>query len=65
MLKETSTLRQAGRTRKVVVTKTEVFYIPLLESLKAKLKNSTFLDEVQVYNYIHTGFFLCVWVWVW
>lgn len=46
VLKKTSTLRLAGRHRKVVVKKTEVMYIPLLESLKAQLQNSTIFNEV-------------------
>lgn len=34
VLKETSTQRLSGRRRKVVVTKEEIIYIPLLKTLE-------------------------------
>lgn len=37
----------------MVITKTEVFYIPLLESLKAKLNNSLIFDEVWGFSMLY------------
>ena len=45
LLKQTSTLRQCGRKRKVVVNKTEMMYIPLLDTLQAQLNNAAIYHE--------------------
>ena len=47
-MKETSTLRLSGRRRKVVVKKTEIMYVPLLETLQNQLNNETVVEEVSV-----------------
>ena len=46
VLRETSTQRVAGRKRKVVVTKEEAMYIPLLDTLQCQLNNKAILREV-------------------
>ena len=51
VLKETSTYRLAGRRRKMVVTKTEMMYVPLLKTLEAQLNIPVILREVCM----HTG----------
>ena len=53
-LKETSTHRLAGRQRKIVVSKTEIMYIPLLETLQAQLNNSSIFMR-----YVPSTFILC------
>lgn len=47
VLKETRTQRLAGRRRKIVVTKTEMMYIPMLETLQSQLNNHRIFEEVR------------------
>lgn len=47
---EKRTQRLAGRTRKVVVTKEEMMYVPLLETLQSLLNNTTVYEEVHTAN---------------
>ena len=49
VLKETSAQRLAGRKRRVVMKKTEIVYIPLLETLQSQLNNTTVLLEVSLH----------------
>ena len=46
VLKETTTQRLCGRKRKVVVNKTEMMYVPILDTLQAQLNNATVIHEV-------------------
>ena len=50
MLKQTTTQRLSGRTRKVVVNKTEVMYVPLLETLQNQLNSIGIQEEVRIYS---------------
>ena len=49
VLKETSTYRLAGRRRKILVSKTEMIYVPLLKTLEAQLNNPIILREICTY----------------
>lgn len=53
--------RFSGRRRKVVVTKEELMYIPLLETLQTLLTNVSVLKEVRltVYMYMDILFANC------
>lgn len=46
MLKETSTQRLSGRRRKIVVKKTEMMYVPLLETIQSQLQDVLTLQDV-------------------
>ena len=46
VLKQSTTQRLCGRKRKVVTNKTEMMYIPILETLQAQLNNATVFQEV-------------------
>ena len=52
VLKETSTVRLSGRKRKVVVNKTKIMYIPLLDTLQSQLNNDKIYQEVNLCNKI-------------
>ena len=51
ILKQTTTQRLSGRTRKVVVNKTEVMYVPLLETLQNQLNSIGIQEEVRIHVY--------------
>lgn len=48
VLKQTTTQRLSGRTRKIVVNKTEVMYVPLLETLQNQLNSIGIQEEVRI-----------------
>ena len=48
-------LRQAGRKRKLVITKTEVMYIPLIDTLQCQLNNPAFLYDVSLGRHYNNG----------
>lgn len=56
-MSKTSTQRIAGRRRRIVVTKKEIMYIPILETLKCQLNNAKILQEVRV---LANNFILCI-----
>ena len=49
-MKQTTTQRLSGRTRKVVVNETEVMYVPLLETLQNQLNSIGIQEEVRIYS---------------
>lgn len=46
VLKQSTTLRLCGSKRKAVTDKTEIMYIPILDTLQAQLNNATVFQEV-------------------
>ena len=50
VLKETRTLRLSGRSRKVIVKKEEIMYIPLLKTLEQLLNNTTVFEQVLMHS---------------